>query len=107
MRIVLALDYDSTTKSYSFDVTVSDGAHTLLVPITVIVNAVNEFTPNFTTVVTETVAENVAVGTEITTFTAVDNDHSPHDIVSYSITSGEANMVCFLFTGYCLILRTT
>lgn len=55
--------------------------------MTVSITAVNEYTPTFTTV-TETVAENQAIGTSITTFTATDIDFPPHDITSYAITAG-------------------
>ncbi|XP_076089767.1 protocadherin Fat 4-like [Mytilus galloprovincialis] len=81
-----AVDYDSTEQSYAFDVTVSDGLHSTIVGVTVSITSVNEYTPTFTTV-TETVAENQAIGTSITTFTATDIDFPPHDITSYAITA--------------------
>ncbi|XP_052086465.1 protocadherin Fat 4-like [Mytilus californianus] len=81
-----SVDYDSIDQSYAFDVTVSDGSHSTTVGVTVSITAVNEHTPSFTAV-TETVAENLAVGTSITTFTATDIDYSPHDITSYTITA--------------------
>ena len=74
--------------------TVSDGSMSTTVGIIVIVTAVNEHIPSFTDV-TSTVAEDLAVGTSITVFTAIDIDYSPHDITSYTISSGES-MVWFM-----------
>ena len=96
--IFVAIDYDSATQSYSFDVTVSDGSKSTTVGIIVAVTAVNEHTPSFSDV-TSTVAENLAVGTSITVFTAIDIDYSPHDITSYTISSGESMVWCMVFNA--------
>ena len=96
--IFVAIDYDSATQSYSFDVTVSDVSRSTTVGIIVAVTAVNEHTPSFTDV-TSTVAENLAVGTSITVFTAIDIDYSPHDITSYTISSGESMVWCMVFNA--------
>ena len=96
--IFVAIDYDSATQSYSFDVTVSDSSRSTTVGIIVAVTAVNEHTPSFTDV-TSTVAENLAVGTSITVFTAIDIDYSPHDITSYTISSGESMVWCMVFNA--------
>lgn len=100
--IFLAVDYDSTEQSYAFDVTVSDGLHSTIVGVTVSITAVNEYTPSLTTV-TETVAENMAVGSSITTFTATDIDYSPHDITSYTITAGSKQYSTYCSKQYYII----
>ncbi|XP_021371784.1 protocadherin Fat 4-like [Mizuhopecten yessoensis] len=82
-----ALDYDAGTQSYTLLASASDGTTSVTTTIAVTVVAENEATPAFASNPTTTLAEDAVVGTAITTYTAVDNDASPHDIVSYDITA--------------------
>ena len=65
------------------------GADSIDIIVSITVSAVNEFTPNFTddNVVVQ-VSENVVSGTTVTTMEASDGDSEPHDIIRYSISSG-------------------
>ncbi|OWF41551.1 Protocadherin Fat 4 [Mizuhopecten yessoensis] len=82
-----SLDYDAGTQSYTLLASASDGTTSVTTTIAVTVVAENEATPAFASNPTTTLAEDAVVGTAITTYTAVDNDASPHDIVSYDITA--------------------
>ncbi|KAK3109056.1 hypothetical protein FSP39_021996 [Pinctada imbricata] len=82
-----AVDYDSGTTSYTLVVNVDDGTYTATTTVNINVDNVNEATPSFASNPTVSLAENTAVGSTVTTYTATDSDASPDDIVSYSINS--------------------
>ena len=86
-----ALDYDGVSPTLIYDllVKVDDGALSVHIPVTVSVNPINEAPPIFTPanqIFTET--EGLSIGSLIGTFTATDDDNSPHDIALYEIESG-------------------
>ena len=85
------MNYDSATQTYLVYIDVSDGTNTQVVTVSVNVGPVNDDTPAFATNPTETVTENT-VSNPITTYTAVDTDFSPHDIVNYEITAGRISL---------------
>ena len=61
-------------------------SNTVTVPITVQVTAVNDdTTPSFASNPTIPLGEETAVGTTVYTYTGVDDDGPPHDIVKYEI----------------------
>ncbi|KAK3800494.1 hypothetical protein RRG08_043813, partial [Elysia crispata] len=86
LQLLSPLDYDAGTQSYLVIVDVSDGTNSQAVTVSVDVEPVNEDSPSFASNPTVPVAENV-VSNPIYTYTAVDTDASPHDVVSYVINS--------------------
>ena len=85
-----SIDYDDSTqtKSWSLVAIVSDGAGPdARVPITVILNPLNEYTPTYNSILPATV--HITEGDGITwtkNCAAKDDDLDPHDIVSYQMT---------------------
>lgn len=83
-----AVDYDSGTKSYVLQVSVTDGTNVQTLTVNVNISPVNEATPTFTSSPTVTVSESEAAGYVVTTYTATDSDLAPHAITQYAITAG-------------------
>ena len=86
-----ALDYDSSTTLYGIVLHVKDDSntHTTSVAVSVSIAAINEATPAFGPVTTTlTLAESLAVTSQIVTKSATDSDASPHGITLYAINSG-------------------
>ncbi|XP_060076862.1 protocadherin Fat 4-like [Ylistrum balloti] len=81
------LDYDTGSQSYSLAVEVSDGSLSSTVTVDVVLSAENDNNPSFASNPTVSLAESTSVGTAVTTYTAADDDLSPHDVVSYDITA--------------------
>ncbi|XP_021371826.1 cadherin-23-like isoform X5 [Mizuhopecten yessoensis] len=81
------LDYDTGSQSYSLAVEVSDGTLSSTATIDVVLSAENDNNPSFASNPTVSLAEGTSVGTAVTTYTAPDSDLSPHDVVSYAITT--------------------
>ncbi|XP_060076861.1 protocadherin Fat 4-like [Ylistrum balloti] len=81
------LNYDTGSQSYTLAIDASDGKTSTSVTVYVSLTAENDNTPAFTSNPTVSLAESTSVGTAVTTYTAVDDDVSPHDIVSYAITT--------------------
>jgi len=88
---ITALDYDAGTRYYTLLVSVTDSSTTTTATVVVEIDAVNEITPTFASNPSYSRAEDTAVGTSITQYTATDADASPHNIVKYAISSG----LCF------------
>ena len=82
------MDYDSAVKLYTMVVRVTDGTNYVDVTMVVDVTPVNEMTPSLASNPTVSFSENSAIGTAIYTYVGVDTDHSPHNIVSYSMAGG-------------------
>ncbi|XP_069100904.1 protocadherin Fat 4-like isoform X2 [Argopecten irradians] len=82
-----ALDYDAGTQTYTLLLTASDGTNSATATVAVTVGAENEATPTFASPITTTLQEDDGIGTSVTTYTASDNDASPHNIVSYAISA--------------------
>ncbi|WAR26920.1 FAT4-like protein [Mya arenaria] len=61
ITLASALDYDAGTQNFAVSVQVTDGTTTLTIPVTIVVNPVNEATPTFGADVDVTFAENTAV----------------------------------------------
>ncbi|KAH9512468.1 hypothetical protein Btru_038491 [Bulinus truncatus] len=89
MKLLKAVDYDSTTQYYDVDVQVSDGINKQTVKVRVILDHENEHTPAFATNRTVSVTENDMSHPELLTYTATDIDYSPDNIVAYEIQSGK------------------
>ncbi|XP_052778546.1 cadherin EGF LAG seven-pass G-type receptor 2-like, partial [Mya arenaria] len=87
ITLASALDYDAGTQNFALSVQVTDSTTTLTIPVTIVVNPVNEATPTFGADVDVTFSENTAVGMSLATHAATDADASPHAVVSYSISS--------------------
>ena len=83
-------DVPTPTEYYNMVVhyvsSLAGASNTVTVPITVQVTAVNDdTTPSFTTNPTILLGEETAVGTTVRTYSGVDDDGPPHDIVKYEI----------------------
>ncbi|XP_033745650.1 LOW QUALITY PROTEIN: protocadherin Fat 4-like [Pecten maximus] len=81
------LDYDTGSQSYSLAVEVSDGTLSSTATVDVVLTAENDNNPTFASNPTVSLAESTSVGTAVTTYTASDDDLSPHDVVSYAISA--------------------
>ncbi|XP_069101569.1 cadherin-23-like [Argopecten irradians] len=81
------LDYDTGSQSYSLAVEVSDGTLSSTATVDVVLTAENDNNPTFASNPTVSLAESTSIGTAVTTYAASDSDLSPHEIVSYSITT--------------------
>ena len=91
LSIFAGLDCDSATFVYSLIVRVTDSSNNIDIPVSVVLSPVNEATPTFSPAAQKvTIAEDINVGTLITTYTATDTDHAPHNINKYEITSGKS-----------------
>lgn len=89
------MDYDTDPTFYRFKVTAVDGGSrglTATAQVTVLLTAVNQFTPTFTPA-TQTIGEDFTVGSEVKKFLATDSDRGPDGVITYAITSGESNIV--------------
>ena len=89
-----ALDYDHGIRSYTATITVSDGVHSVAVPLSVSLLPQNEMAPLFPNNPTLTVPEDYSVGALLYTYTAADSDAAPHGVQEYQLVSGE---YCFVF----------
>lgn len=97
MLSFLALDYDVGTQHFTLLVEVTDDTTVIEIPVSVTVNPINEFTPDFgTTNADVTFAENTAIGTALVTHAATDDDADPHDIQRYEITAGKYSFFLLL-----------
>lgn len=85
-----ALDYDRGLRSYQLTAVVSDGVHTVTLPIQMKVTPVNEFQPQFGPSTSISVPENKNIGFLVYTAMATDNDAITSDLqpLTYSILTG-------------------
>ncbi|XP_077866251.1 protocadherin Fat 4-like [Saccoglossus kowalevskii] len=93
-----AVDFDSGETTYILTVFARDNSadanlrKTTTIPISIEVNAVNEYTPDFDQdLYSETISEEFSVGDVFVTVGAVDNDRNDHihGILTYTVTNGD------------------
>lgn len=86
------LDYE-TQKNYIFNISLSDGNNTDYATVFIRVTDINDNSPVFgTTNTTIAIAENVMVGTNVTSMSATDVDEGFNGLVVYTLKGGEGKM---------------
>lgn len=88
-----AVDYDNGDNFFILVIAVTSGNDNLDVSVSIIVNPENEHAPVFNNPDVITLPEDAEVGTTISALFATDNDTSPHDIVRYTLNSGNQFML--------------
>lgn len=84
------MDYDKGPKSYTFDISASDGLYTTTVPVMVTLDPINEFAPKFlNTHITKKLAEDTAIDSLVATISVTDDDAPPHHVTKLGLQNGK------------------
>lgn len=90
-----AVDYDNGDNFFILVIAITSGKDNIDVSVSITVKPENEHAPVFNNPDEVTLPEDAEVGTTISALFATDNDTSPHDIVRYTLNSGNQLMLIF------------
>ena len=90
-----AVDYDNGDNFFILVIAITSGKDNIDVSVSITVKPENEHAPVFNNPDVVTLPEDAEVGTTISALFATDNDTSPHDIVRYTLNSGNQFMLIF------------